>query len=187
MRVPFRKIWIYAIVAALIVLVFMNTCGDNSTLLTAMLTSALFLSLWSTQFAIASGRLPDRWHEYPLALAYDFSFLILFAFACALVFPTADCYSDRIRVSEALAAVSGVKTDVSEAILANKTIRPQVLDRPTQFKNLAYLEVESSGRILVVTETPSATVRLIPNRAGDRIKWECHGRPDKLVPANCRR
>jgi hypothetical protein len=73
------------------------------------------------------------------------------------------------------------------SLIAKKEITQKELDNPSSFKNIAYLEVDRTGKILIITATPSVSIRLVPEYKDGAIEWQCHGRPEKFVPANCRR
>jgi len=86
----------------------------------------------------------------------------------------------------ALVSIEPLKGEISDSLLANKEIRPQELEHPANLANVAYLEVGKEGKILILTSEPTAGIRLIPTREERDITWRCHGRPEKLVPAECR-
>ncbi|WP_420002017.1 pilin [Acinetobacter sp. LF10] len=187
MRLPFRKLWVAPIPTALLVFALLNQCSDNSHIFTALVISSIFLSAWTTQYSIAEGKCRSKWYEYPFSILYDGCFLIVIA-AISLVFiPPYQCYNDRTKVSEALSSIAQLRSEISNSLIAKKEITQKELDNPSSFKNIAYLEVDRTGKILIITATPSVSIRLVPEYKDGAIEWQCHGRPEKFVPANCRR
>lgn len=185
MKVPFRKIWIAAIPCALLVVGYGSQCTNNNSIFVAMIITTIFLSAWSTQYAMAAGERPGRWIEYLFSLMYDIGFLLAIATLFSVLSLNHECLSDRSIVARTFGSISTLKFEIEKNLLANKPILAYELEYPLNFKHVVYLEVQKEGRILVVTENPSASIRLIPERSGNTINWKCRGSPKMLVPSHC--
>lgn len=187
MRVPFRKLWIAAIPVSLIFIIFINPCSDKIGIAPTFIISTLFLSAWTTQYSIAAGEIQGKWYEYPFYFIYNLCFLFLVSVPFAIFTPASQCYTDRSYVANALSSISPLKQEISSSLMAKKEIKYQEFENPSMFENVEYLEVQKDGNIFVLTRAPHTSIRLTPERSGDAIKWLCHGRPTKFVPAVCRR
>ncbi|MFZ5531618.1 MAG: pilin [Pseudomonadota bacterium] len=116
----------------------------------------------------------------------------------ALTIPMICDYSDRTRASEMLSVSSGVKQQVGEFILANpgkpvqmngRALIPEMLSSTSkegERMQIAFREITQSGEIRLFSPQLGVMLVLTPSMSGRQVKWECWGRSEKKVPANCR-
>jgi len=124
-------------------------------------------------------------------LSVIFSGLLPFVLL-GLLLPSYACYSDRARVTGAMAETSELRHEIERRASTAKTLKDsglglEVSKTEGKFRSNGFV-LENGSVVLVLEEPPAAvlfTPQLVDANSG-AIEWSCRGYPAKSMPTKCR-
>ena len=181
-------------------LLFLEPCGKNdNSLPTLVLTIMVMACLWEAHVHAMPLHLASRrlllWNICKRALRTFLSLAVAAIAGSALAglfLPAYQCYTDRARVTAAIAQTSELRQEIEHRASVAKTLKSTGLGLMLprlQGKSFSNGFVLENGAIaLVIDEPPAAllfTPQLVDVNSG-AIQWSCRGYPSKSMPVMCR-
>lgn len=98
-----------------------------------------------------------------------------------------NCYTDRARATEKLAALSALKNAVSDYYLSERTLAgsDSVLGS-VDVSGFEFIRVSNVGELLAFATDPEIFVLLTPVAQDTKLRWHCRVWPSKNAPSSCR-
>jgi len=157
----------------------------------ALITATLFIALWHADLRRDGLQTWPRVVRVGLLAAYDLVTFVPIALVAVILYvavsPFGQCYSDRMRISEALLQVSQQRLTITDRATEAKALAGSgkgLVVEPSRFISGGF--VSPDGAIFVVTERPPAVIVLRPRMNEGRVDWDCSGLPAKSMPVVCR-
>lgn len=194
--------WVFWIVALLpaVTLLLSFECMKNGNWPAPMLLTVMMMAcLWEAHVQTIRTHSQDRrmwlWQFCKRALKtllrVAFTGLLPFVLL-GLLLPSYACYSDRARVTGAMAETSELRHEIERRASTAKTLKDsglglEVSKTEGKFRSNGFV-LENGSVVLVLEEPPAAvlfTPQLVDANSG-AIEWSCRGYPSKSVPARCR-
>ncbi len=169
-----------------------ESCYESQhALVTALLTSTIWLTAWVSSLRFSEIR---GWRKVAftgLGAAYDLLLVFLiFVVVCVpiIVFSgTGHCYGPRAKVTELVLWASQHRAEINERYASQKTLRDvgKGIEFPLQGRVIGGF-ITADGVIITVGEDPAAVVMLTPTATGTELAWKCMVLPKKIAPVYCR-